>query len=177
MSPVTRNSLKDVTCSIARTVNVMGDAWAWLIVRDVFVGVRRFDALCRDLGVSRKVLTERLAQLLDADILVKAPLEDGSPGFEYRLTTKGEDLVPILATLVTWGDRWEPTAGGPPIYIEHRACHGAATDVTCSSCGATMTADTLSVRPGPGGSVGPGTALLGAVLAESGPRTPAVSLD
>lgn len=161
---MTRTSLNNVTCSIARTVDVLSDAWAWLIVRDVFVGVRRFDDLCHDLSVSRKVLAERLTQLITADVLIKAPLEAGSARFEYRLTAKGEDLVPILATLVAWGDRWEPTTGGPPLYIEHTGCHGASIEVTCTSCGKPVTADTLSTRPGPGGGTGPGTAIIGKIM-------------
>ncbi len=160
---MTRTSLREVTCSIARTVDVLGDAWSWLIVRDVFLGVRRFDDLCADLGVSRKVLAERLRQLTDAGILIR---DVGTAGRRsgYRLTEKGEGLVPILAALTAWGDRWEPTPGGPPLRLDHAGCGAISAEVTCSHCGEPLAADSLVARPGPGGRTGPGTALLGRYL-------------
>lgn len=170
---MTRTSLRDVTCSIARTVDVLGDAWAWLIIRDVFLGVHRFDDLCADLGVSRKVLTERLRQLTDSGILTR-DVGGGSDDVAtraarrspsgYRLTEKGEGLVPILAAFVAWGDRWEPTPAGPPMYLEHDGCASITAEVTCSRCGELLTAHTLVAHPGPGGSAGRGTALLGSYL-------------
>lgn len=144
----------------------MSDAWAWLIVRDVFLGVRRFDDLCTDLGISRKVLAARLKQLTTAGVLARddgtdAPTERSG----YRLTDKGAELVPILAVIVEWGDRWEPTAGGPPIVLRHTVCGAAGVDVTCAECGESVAAATLRAEPGPGGSAGIGTALIGRQLA------------
>ncbi len=162
----------DVTCSIARTVDILSDAWAWLIVRDAYVGVCRFEHLREDLGISGKVLSQRLAALVDAGILTRHPYAERPTRFEYTLTTKGNDLVPILATLVAWGDRWEPTEGGPPMYFEHQDCGAAHVAITCAACGTPATAQTLTVRPGPGGSTGPGTAVIGRRLRGSSRRAP-----
>lgn len=145
---------------------MMNDAWAWLIVRDVFLGVRRFDDLCADLGISRKVLAARLKQLTTAGVLTHddgtgAPTERAG----YRLTDKGADLVPILAAIVEWGDRWEPTAGGPPILLRHSECGAVGVDIACTDCGESVAAATLHAEPGPGGSAGRGTALIGRRLA------------
>lgn len=161
---MTRTSLHDVTCSIARTVDVLGDAWAWLIVRDVYLGVQRFDDLCADLGMSRKVLAQRLRQLMEAGVLDRGAVAPSVDRSGYRLTEKGRGLVPILAAFVAWGDRWEPTPGGPPMLLEHAECGRIDAEVTCSRCGGPIAADTLAVGPGPGGSLGPGTAVLGQLL-------------
>lgn len=161
---MTRTSLQDVTCSIARTVDILGDAWSWLIVRDVFLGVSRFDDLCADIGISRKVLAERLRQLTESGVIIKDmdATTESRPG--YRLTEKGEGLVPVLAAIMAWGDRWEPTPGGPPLRVEHADCGIITVEVTCSHCGEPLTAQTLTARTGPGGSARPGTALLGGFL-------------
>lgn len=161
---MTRTSLREVTCSIARTVDVLSDAWAWLIVRDAFIGVCRFDDLQEDLGISRKVLAQRLNDLVEAAVLDKHQYADGPARFEYKLTDKGNDLVPILAALMGWGDRWEPTDGGPPLYIQHQQCSTNHVTVTCDDCGEPATADALTIRPGPGGSVRPGTAIIGKLI-------------
>jgi DNA-binding HxlR family transcriptional regulator len=161
---MTRTSLGDVTCSIARTVDILGDAWAWLIVRDTYAGVCRFEDLREDLGISGKVLSQRLGTLVDAGILARHPYAERPTRYEYTLTAKGNDLVPLLATLVAWGDRWEPTKGGPPMYFEHEDCGVVHATVTCSRCCKPVTAETLTVKPGPGGSTGPGTAVIGARL-------------
>ena len=140
---MTRTSLHDVTCSIARTVDILGDAWAWLIVRDAYLGVRRFEDFRDDLGISSKILSQRLTDL----------------------TEKGNSLVPLLAALVAWGDRWEPTTAGPPIYFHHANCGRTGVAITCAQCGVPVAADTLKVEPGPGGSNERGTALISNVLA------------
>ncbi|MGW2083656.1 winged helix-turn-helix transcriptional regulator [Streptomyces sp. NPDC001880] len=101
-----RTSLADADCAIARALDVVGDWWTLLIVRDTARGVHRFDALQEELGVSRKVLTERLRLLVDAGVLSREPYQDRPPRYEYRLTRRGRALLPVLIALQDWGDTW-----------------------------------------------------------------------
>ncbi|OSC60515.1 HxlR family transcriptional regulator [Streptomyces sp. BF-3] len=101
-----RTSLADADCSIAQALDVVGDWWTLLIVRDTARGVHRFDALQRELGVSRKVLTERLRLLVDAGVLHREPYQDRPVRYEYRLTPRGRALLPVLIALQDWGDTW-----------------------------------------------------------------------
>ena len=99
-------SEEDLFDSIARTINIIGDRWTMLILRDVFRGLRRFEELRIDLGVARPVLSERLRKLVEAGVLKKVPYQDHPPRHEYRLTPMGVDLSPALVALMRWGDRW-----------------------------------------------------------------------
>ncbi|MEV0096208.1 winged helix-turn-helix transcriptional regulator [Streptomyces sp. NPDC050738] len=101
-----RTSLNDADCAIAQALDVVGDWWTLLIVRDTARGVHRFDALQRELGMSRKVLTERLKLLVDAGVLSREPYQDRPPRHEYRLTPRGRALLPVLIALQDWGDAW-----------------------------------------------------------------------
>ncbi|MFJ9727362.1 winged helix-turn-helix transcriptional regulator [Streptomyces sp. NPDC101209] len=101
-----RTSLQDATCAIAQALDVVGDWWTLLIVRDTARGVHRFDALQAELGVSRKVLTERLRLLVEADVLTRVPYQEHPPRYEYRLTPRGRALLPVLVALQDWGDTW-----------------------------------------------------------------------
>ncbi|MEU2841997.1 winged helix-turn-helix transcriptional regulator [Streptomyces sp. NPDC007076] len=101
-----RTSLADADCAIAQALDVVGDWWTLLIVRDTARGVHRFDALQEELGVSRKVLTERLRLLVDAGVLSREPYQDRPPRYEYRLTRRGRALLPVLIALQDWGDTW-----------------------------------------------------------------------
>src|SRR6478735_12212064 len=101
-----RTSQADADCAIAQALDVVGDWWTLLIVRDTARGVHRFDALQQELGVSRKVLTERLRLLVDAGVLSREPYQDRPPRYEYRLTPRGRALLPALIALQDWGDTW-----------------------------------------------------------------------
>ncbi|MFI8933042.1 winged helix-turn-helix transcriptional regulator [Streptomyces sp. NPDC053474] len=101
-----RTSLGDAHCAIAQALDVVGDWWTLLIVRDTARGVHRFDALQSELGLSRKVLAERLRLLVDADVLARVPYQDRPPRHEYRLTPRGRALLPVLIALQDWGDTW-----------------------------------------------------------------------
>jgi DNA-binding HxlR family transcriptional regulator len=138
-------------CSIARALEVIGERWTLLILRDAFLGVRRFDDFQRDLGVSRGVLTQRLQRLCDEGVLERQRYQEHPERFEYRLTQKGRDLWPVLMSLVKWGDRHESTEHGPPRLFVHRSCGGEITErLTCAKCGAEMTARDVEVRAGRG---------------------------
>ena len=138
-------------CSIARTLEVIGDRWTLLILRDAFRGVRRFDELQRDLGIARNILTDRLQKLVDRGVLSKTPYQSRPVRYEYRLTPKGRDLSPALVALMRWGDRWLAEDGRPPLVLTHKAC-GDAVDqrFICWTCDETVSPAGLQGRPGPG---------------------------
>lgn len=165
---MTRVDLSNVTCSIARTVSVMTDAWAWLVVRDLSAGVSRFDQLHADLGISRRVLSRRLEELCAAGIVEREEYQDNPPRFEYRLTEQGRALVPVLRAMVVWGDNWRPAEGGPPMRYEHQGCPGSHLRAVCDVCGTHVAASGIVPVVGPGGRNAPGTALIGRYLARSG---------
>jgi DNA-binding HxlR family transcriptional regulator len=138
-------------CSVARALERIGDRWTMLIVRDAFLGVRRFDDFQRELGVARNVLTDRLARLVDEGILEKRPYQERPARFEYRLTDKGVDLWPVLVSLLKWGDRHSPADGGPPTLILHRDCGGQVdARFRCERCGADVDARGAEATRGPG---------------------------
>jgi DNA-binding HxlR family transcriptional regulator len=141
------------TCSVARSVEVLGDRWTILVLRDVFNGVRRFDDLARHLGVARDVLTKRLAALVEDGVLERVPYRE--PGsrtrYEYRLTPAGRDLRPVLIALIEWGDRYRADGDGPPIVVAHDDC-GAPVRVVleCAEGHRIEPATRLRLQPGPG---------------------------
>ncbi len=145
-----RTQFGDMACSIARTLDVMGEPWSPLILRDIWVGMHRFDQIQTDLGISRKVLTERLNHLVGQGILERRPY-DARPRFEYHLTPKGLDLMEVLMVMVRWGDRWLAGPAGPPVLYRHHACGNAShVDPRCSECGKPMHPQDVDVLAGPG---------------------------
>ncbi|MGB6057972.1 MAG: helix-turn-helix domain-containing protein [Microthrixaceae bacterium] len=110
------------SCSIASALDVVGDRWTILILRDAFRGIRRFDEIRRDLDIPRAVLSERLRRLVDDGILVKRPYQDRPARYEYRLTPMGRELSPILVALMQWGDRWLTEGQDPPTRLVHEPC-------------------------------------------------------
>ena len=106
-----RKRFSDMPCPIARALDIVGERWTLLILRDVSRGIRRFDALQENLGIARNILTDRLAWLVEQGILEKRAYEERPPRYEYRLTQKGRDFFPVLVTLMAWGQRWSPPEG------------------------------------------------------------------
>jgi DNA-binding HxlR family transcriptional regulator len=146
-----RTQFGDMTCSIARTLDVIGEPWSPLILRDVMVGIRRFDQIQADLGISRKVLTERLKWLVDCGVLERRAYSARPPRSEYVLTDKGTDLCDLLMVMVRFGDRWLAGPEGPPVLYRHQICGEITTaELRCTHCGAPMHADSIDVLPGPG---------------------------
>src|ERR1700742_1136036 len=121
MGPMQRTQVGEMTCSIARTLDVIGEPWSPLILRDVWAGVSRFDQIQADLSVSRKVLTERLSHLVEHGVLERRPY-DARPRFEYHLTERGTELAEMLMVMARWGDRWLAGEAGPPVLYRHHAC-------------------------------------------------------
>ncbi len=142
-------------CSIQGTLDVIGDRWTLLILRDIFRGVRRFSQLEDNLGIAKNLLASRLSKLVAADIVTKIPYQDKPIRHEYFLTQKGRDLSPSLVALMRWGDRW-CNDGTPPTLLVHSECGTPLNQITqCPTCDESLDPDEIRSRPGPGASVGP----------------------
>jgi DNA-binding HxlR family transcriptional regulator len=137
-------------CSIARTLEVVGERWSILIVREAFLGIRRFDEYQRRLGIARNVLQARLERLVEEGIMRRELYQERPPRYEYHLTSKGVDLWPTVVALLKWGDR-HAAPGGPPVIIEHKGCGGEVDDRRrCTKCGADLEPWHATARRGPG---------------------------
>jgi DNA-binding HxlR family transcriptional regulator len=141
----------ELECSIARALSVIGDRWTLLILRNAFLGTRRFGDFQAQLGVTRHRLADRLAKLVEHGVLRRDRYQDSPPRDEYRLTEKGRDLYGVIVTLAGWGDRWMAGEHGPPVERVHRRCgHAATLRLSCEHCGEPVTARDMEARPGPG---------------------------
>jgi DNA-binding HxlR family transcriptional regulator len=146
-----RTSFAEMNCSVARTLEIIGEWWTLLILRDAFLGIRRFDDFQSRLGIARNVLTDRLNTLVEHGILERRQYHEHPERFEYRLTEKGLDLHPVLVSLLRWGDRWTAGEKGPPLLLEHRSCgHDIRPVMVCPYCGEEVNAHTIHPHPGPG---------------------------
>jgi DNA-binding HxlR family transcriptional regulator len=139
-----------MNCSVAQCLEVIGEWWSMLIVRDAFLGVTRFDQFQERLGISRNVLNLRLAHLVEAGVLAKVPYSEHPPRHDYRLTDKGRDLWPVVTTMRQWGDKYA-APNGPPLEVAHKSC-GEVSDavLTCSACGEPMGPRDVRAAAGPG---------------------------
>ena len=143
------NGYDNLDCSVARTLEHIGERWTFMVLRDAFYGVRRFDDFQESLGIARNILTRRLTKLVDAGIMRKEPYQEHPPRYEYRLTEKGRDLVPILTSLLAWGDKWE-TENEPPVRLIHTTCDRVMhSQSVCSECGDEINAFNLRLDPVP----------------------------
>ena len=145
-----RTPFGEMSCSIARTLDVAGEPWSPLIMRDVWVGITRFDALQRSLGISSKVLAERLKWLVGHGMLERRAYSHRPLRHEYLLTPKGLEFCGVLLAISAWGDRWTAGDAGPPALFRHRQC-GEVTHalLTCAECGEPLHAGNVDVEPGP----------------------------
>jgi DNA-binding HxlR family transcriptional regulator len=135
LAAMRRTSFSKWPCSIARTVDVLGDWWTPLVLREIFFGTARFDDLQRALSIGRNVLTDRLRRLTREGFLERRQYQDRPPRSEYHLTEKGRDFQPVLLAMMRWGDRWMHGRKGAPILLRHSRCgeitHG---ELTCAHC-------------------------------------------
>ena len=139
----------ELPCSVARSLSVVGDRWTLLVLRDAFLGVRRFGDFHADLGTSRHRLADRLQKLVEHGVLARVPYAERPRRFEYRLTEKGRDLYPVVVSLTRWGDRWMAGRDGPPIELVHRGCgRRIMPTLACPECGQAVGARDMQVRPG-----------------------------
>jgi DNA-binding HxlR family transcriptional regulator len=140
-------------CSIARALELVGDRWTLLIVRDALRGVRRFEDFRTRLGVAHNVLTDRLARLVEAGILERRLYQRRPDRHDYHVTAQGLDLWPVIMSLLMWGDRYL-APDGPPLLTSHRGCGGRLTPLfTCSDCHASLGPMDVELSSGPGAAV------------------------
>ena len=145
-----RKSFAEMDCSVAQCLEVVGEWWSMLIVRDAFLGVTRFEVFQRRLGIARNILQQRLTTLVDAGILVRVPYSEHPPRSDYRLTDKGRALWPVLTAMLQWGDEFAAPSGAP-IEVTHVACGSSAPAVlVCGSCGEPVGPRDVRVTPGVG---------------------------
>ena len=146
-----RNAHRFEVCSVARALEVLGDRWTFLILRELFFGVRRFGQLARNLGVSRRILSDRLGKLVEADVLERRLYRRDPDHHEYCLTAAGLDLYPAIVSLMAWGDRNLSDEAGPPLLLRHRDCgHDTRPVLVCSECREPLKASAVEPHPGPG---------------------------
>lgn len=137
------------SCSVARTLSVVGERWTMLIIRDAFLGTRRFDQFQSNLGITRHRLSERLGKLVEAGVLVKVPYSDRPVRHEYRLTRKGLGLYPVLMSMARWGDEWMDGGAGAPLEYVHQKCGKRTRPVlTCSECNEPLRPEEVTPRLG-----------------------------
>ena len=137
-------------CSIAATLELIGERWTLLIIRDAFLGIRRFDDFQASLGIARNVLQARLERLIEQGLLTRVKYHERPPRFEYRLTSKGVDLWPVLVALMKWGDQHAAPAG-PPVVLRHADCGGEVDHHRiCSKCSKPLEPNEVLPEPGPG---------------------------
>ncbi|MDV6277070.1 helix-turn-helix domain-containing protein [Rhodococcus erythropolis] len=146
-----RTSFERWPCSIARTMDLVGDAWTPLVLREVFYGTTRFDDFQHTLGIARNTLTDRLRRLVDEEMLTKRRYQEKPDRYDYELTDKGRDFFPVLAAMNAWGDKWTTDSAGVPVVLRHEACgHDTVATVVCSECSVPLQIDDVTARLGPG---------------------------
>lgn len=141
----------DQVCSIARSLEVIGERWTLLILREAVLGTERFEQFQERLGIASNVLTNRLKVLCDEGVLERLADEQRPGRPRYALTDKGRELAPVLLVLMKWGDRHYPTPGGPPRLTLHAGCGGnVGADFRCDRCGRHVRGSQIEFLPGPG---------------------------
>ena len=147
---VERKSFAGMDCSVAQCLEVVGEWWSMLIMRDCFLGVTRFDDFQRRLGISRNILQQRLSRLVDHGLLARVPYQEHPPRHDYRLTDKGRDLWPVINAMRQWGDKYAAPSG-PPVRITHHGC-GEVTHTldVCAECGEPVGPRDVKALAGPG---------------------------
>ncbi len=145
------NDIDSEVCSVARTLSVVGDRWTLLVLRDCFLGTRRFDEFQKSIGMSRHRLTERLNKLVENALLEKKLYQNNPPRSEYVLTQKGLDIYPVLVALTGWGNKWMSDEDGIPLEYHHKSCnHQTQPVLSCDHCGEGIDAHSVRVVPGSG---------------------------
>jgi DNA-binding HxlR family transcriptional regulator len=146
-----RTSFAEMNCSVAQCLEVVGEWWSMLVVRDAFLGVSRFEDFRERLGISRNVLNQRLSHLVEHGVLERVAYSERPPRYDYELTAKGRDLWAVVNAMRQWGDRWA-APDGPPLALVHKACGRRITVVsTCSACGERLSPGDVRAVRGRGG--------------------------
>jgi DNA-binding HxlR family transcriptional regulator len=146
-----RTPFSEWPCSVARTVDLLGDWWTPLVLREAYYGTRRFEDFQRNLAIGRNILTQRLTRLVDEGLFDRVPYHDRPLRHEYVLTTKGRDFFPVLAAMWAWGDKWLGDPDGPPVVMIHKSCgHQTHAEVVCAHCHEPLEVRDVRSALGPG---------------------------
>lgn len=146
-----RASFSDMNCSVARSLEYVGEWWTLLIVRDALFGITRFEEFQQRLGIARNILAKRLDTLVEAGVLERQPYDESRERYDYVLTDKGRDLWPVLVAIRQWGDEWISGPGHEPVTMLHTRCGTLITaHLACDHCGERLEASDIRNRPGPG---------------------------
>jgi DNA-binding HxlR family transcriptional regulator len=146
-----RASFEDMNCSIAKTLEIIGEWWTPLILRDAFLGVTRFDDFIDRLGIARNVLTARLETLVEAGVLERRMYDEARQRADYVLTEKGLALWPVMVTIRQWGDEWLVGEGNEPVQLVHKSCGEVANPyLVCDKCDERLERKALRAVDGPG---------------------------
>jgi DNA-binding HxlR family transcriptional regulator len=146
-----RTSFANWPCSIARTLDLLGDWWTPLVLREAFYGIRRFDEFQQELGIARNTLSDRLRRLVDEGLLEKQLYTTEPKRYEYLLTDKGRDFFGVMAAMTRWGDTWLSGESGPPVILHHESCgNDTHAEVVCAACQEPIHARDVTMRLGPG---------------------------
>ena len=144
-----RSSVTHLNCSVAQSLEIVGEWWTLLIVRNMLMGQRRFEEIQADLGIARNILSDRLSTLVEHGIVDRVKYMEHPDRYEYVLTQKGSDLFPVIAAIMAWGDTWA-SPGGPPVVFEHSCGHTGPAGAVCAGCGEPLALHTVRARRGPG---------------------------
>jgi len=154
--PATRKVLRERNCSVGRTVDIIGDGWTFMILRECYFGVKRFEEFQLRLGLPRSTLAVRLRRLTALRVLRQVPYSERPPRFGYHLTRTGIDLYPVMLALMSFGDRWLAGTEGKPLQLVHQTCgHPCTALVACSACHGRILANEVTYRDGPGAGMSP----------------------
>jgi DNA-binding HxlR family transcriptional regulator len=146
-----RSDFSEMQCSVTRALDVFGDTWTPLVLRDIALGISRFDAIQRNLGLSRKVLTQRLNALVEHGVVQRTPYQDNPPRHDYTLTEQGTDLAMVLVVLQAYGDKWILGKDNAPLVWKHLTCgHLSSPVLCCDRCGEQIRPEDALPLPGPG---------------------------
>ncbi|WP_183093502.1 winged helix-turn-helix transcriptional regulator [Nocardioides stalactiti] len=145
-----REDFGEASCTVARTMDIIGDPWTPLVLRDVALGISRFDAVQANLGISRKVLTQRLQALVDHEVVERIAYQERPVRYDYVLTAKGQDLALVLLAIQSFGDKWL-MPGQEPLIWHHLTCdHDTSPQISCRHCGGELRPGEAVPRRGPG---------------------------
>lgn len=135
---MSRSDLASQICTYARTIELLGNEWTLMVLRELFLGARRFDELQCQTGASPHTLSQRLKRLEREGVLRREAYSDHPPRYEYRLTAMGRDLWPVIIAMKSWGDTWLED-GDKPVAITHKRCgQTVVPQMTCPDCGERM---------------------------------------
>jgi DNA-binding HxlR family transcriptional regulator len=141
------DEIDDSLCSFARTLGVIGDRWTMLVLREAFLGTRRYDDFQRHLAAAPHIVAARLKKLVEHKVLEKRRYQDHPPRYEYRLTERGHELYPALIALIGWGEKWLKSAHGPASIRTHKNCnHRLQLVASCAACGEPVTARDVTAQ-------------------------------